>query len=228
MAEKVTLAASPRTERGKGAARKARAQQQIPAVIYGRGREPQSLVLDAKALDLALQGIDPSSTLIDLTVDGKPVKTLIREIQRHPVRYEIMHVDFFEIHAGELIKLSVAVHLTGIPDGVRNGGGVLDQVTREVELEVTPDAIPDRIELDVTDLAMAQSLHVSDLDIPNAKLLTDPGNTLCTVVPPRVEEVETPVAEEEAAEAEEPELIRKPKPEEGEEGETEGDDEAKS
>ena len=156
MAEKVTLAASPRTERGKGAARKARAQQQIPAVIYGRGREPQSLVLDAKALDLALQGIDPSSTLIDLTVDGKPVKTLIREIQRHPVRYEIMHVDFFEIHAGELIKLSVAVHLTGIPDGVRNGGGVLDQVTREAREARTPCASPEETCPEQPDLRFAR------------------------------------------------------------------------
>ena len=221
--DQVTLEARPRTALG----RKNRALRRAgftPIHVYGHGEGPLALQSVAHDLAVTLAHVGHTAPLTVRVEGGDEHFVMVREIQRHPVRYEIMHVDFFEIHAGELIKLSVAVHLTGIPDGVRNGGGVLDQVTREVELEVTPDAIPDRIELDVTDLAMAQSLHVGDLDIPNAKLLTDPGNTLCTVVPPRVEEVEAPVAEEEAAEAEEPELIRKPKPEDGEEGETEAGD----
>ena len=145
MAQMVSLTATPRTAAGKGAARQARFRQQVPAVIYGHGRDTQSLSLEAKALEKALTGIEPESTVIQLTVDGKTVKTLIREIQRHPIRPDIIHVDFYEIHADEKVTLKVPVHLVGTPDGVRNAGGVLDQVTREVEIEVLPENIPDRV-----------------------------------------------------------------------------------
>src|SRR6266704_1515566 len=135
MAQIVSLAASPRTTTGKGAARQARFQGKVPAVIYGHGREAQPLEVEAKALEKALTGVEPASTIIELAVDGKKTKTLIREIQRHPIRPDIIHVDFYEIHAEEKVKLKVPVHLVGNPDGVRNAGGVLDQVTREVEEE---------------------------------------------------------------------------------------------
>src|SRR3989442_1668749 len=139
MAQIVSLTASARQSTGKGAARQARFRGQIPAVIYGRGRDTQSLAVEAKALEKALTGVEPASTIIELAVDGKTVRTLIREIQRHPVRPDIIHVDFYEIHAAEKVKLKVPVHLVGAPDGVRNAGGVLDQVTREVEIEVLPE-----------------------------------------------------------------------------------------
>jgi len=219
MAATVSLSAAPRTGKGKGPARQARAAHQVPAVIYGRGREPQPLLLDAAALEKALKGIDPESTVFDLVVDGATVKTLIREIQRHPVAQRITHLDFYEIHAGERIRLDIQVHLIGVPDGVRNGGGVLDQVLREVEIEVLASDIPDRVELDVSLLAVGKSLHVGDLVIPKARIVSDPEVTICTVVPPRTEEA--PVVVEEVVSTE-PELIRKPKPEE-EEGE--GDEE---
>ena len=221
MAATVSLSAAPRTGRGKGPARRARAAHQVPAVIYGRGREPQPLLLDAVALEKALKGIDPESTVFDLAVDGSTFKTLIREIQRHPVAQRIMHLDFYEIHAGERITLDIQVHLVGVPDGVRNGGGVLDQVLREVEIEVLVSDIPDRVELDVTALAVGKSLHVGDLTIPKARIVTDEDLTICTVVPPRTEE--EPVVVEEVPSTE-PELIRKPKPEEGE-GEVESTEE---
>src|SRR6267142_2487939 len=136
MAQTVSLSASPRQATGKGAARQARFRGKVPAVIYGHGRDTQPLELEAKELEKALQGVEPASTIIELAVDGKTVKTLIREIQRHPIRPDIIHVDFYEIHATEKVKLKVPVHLVGNPDGVRNAGGVLDQVTREVEIEV--------------------------------------------------------------------------------------------
>src|SRR5881397_187789 len=146
MAQTVSLSASPRQATGKGAARQARFRGRVPAVIYGHGRDTQPLELEAKALEKALQGVEPASTIIDLAVDGKTVKTLIREIQRHPIRPDIIHValireiqrhpirpdiihvDFYEIHATEKVKLKVPVHLVGNPDGMRNAGGVLDQV----------------------------------------------------------------------------------------------------
>lgn len=221
MAHTVTLTATPRAATGKGAARRARAARTVPGVIYGRGREPQPLVVDAMALAEALKGVDPESTVIDLTIDKAQVKTLIREIQRHPIRLDITHVDFYEIHADERITLSVPVHLVGSAEGVRNGGGVLDQVTREVEIEVLPADIPERVELDVTSLAIGHSLHVRDLVIPNAEILDDSEQTICTVVPPRTEEA-AEVVEAVAEEMAEPELIRKEREEE--EAEAEGEE----
>src|SRR5213080_1481309 len=192
MAQTISLAASPRQATGKGGARQARFRGKVPAVIYGHGRDTQSLELEAK--------------------------TLIREIQRHPIRPDIIHVDFYEIHAAEKVKLKVPVHLAGNPDGVRNAGGVLDQVTREVEIEVLPENIPDRVELDVNALKIGDSLHVRDLSIPNAKILTDAELTIATVVPPRAEEVAAP-SPEATTEVAEPELIRKVREGEEEEGE---------
>src|SRR6059036_3154218 len=219
MAQIVSLAASPRQATGKGGARQARFRGRVPAVIYGHGRDTQSLEVEAKALEKALQGVEPESTIIELAVEGKTVKTLIREIQRHPLRPDIIHVDFYEIHAAEKVTLKIPVHLVGNPDGVRNAGGVLDQVTREVEIEVLPENIPDRVELDVSALKIGDSLHTRDLSIPNAVILTGADLTITTVVPPRAEEVAAPAAET-ATEVAEPELIRKVREgEEGEEGE---------
>src|SRR6266571_5157332 len=118
MAQTISLAASPRQATGKGGARQARFRGKVPAVIYGHGRDTQSLELEAKALEKALTGIEPASTIIELAVEGKAaVKTLIREIQRHPIRPDIIHVVFYEIHATEKVKLKVPVDDVG-PDGV--------------------------------------------------------------------------------------------------------------
>src|SRR6266550_3939723 len=197
MAQTVTLTATTREKTGKGAARQARFQKQVPAVIYGHGRATQSLIVDALALEKALTGIEPESTLIELTVDGKKARTLIREIQRHPLRPDIIHVDFYEIQAHEKITLKVPVHLVGTPDGVRNAGGVLD----------------------LSALKIGDSLHTRDLAIANAVILTGADLTIATVVPPRAEEVAAPTPEA-ATEVAEPELIRKVREdEEGAEGE---------
>src|SRR5215472_5464947 len=221
MAQLISITAAPRTAAGKGAARQARLNKKVPAVVYGHGRPSQSLELDAQTLEQVLTGIEPSSTVIELTVEGKKARALIREIQRHAVRPDIIHIDFYEIHADEKVKLRVPVHLAGTPEGVRNAGGVLDQVTRDVEIAVLPEHIPDRVELDVTALTIGHSVHVRDLVIPNATILTHADLTIATVVPPRAEEVAAPTAEP-GAEVAEPELIRKVREgEEGEEGEAE-------
>src|SRR3989449_7670646 len=226
MAQIVSLAATPRSATGKGAARQARFRGRVPAVIYGHGRDSQPLEVEAKALEKALTGVEPASTIIELSVDGKTTKTLIREIQRHPVRPDIIHVDFYEIHAQEKVTLKVPVHLVGNPDGVRNAGGVLDQVTREVEIEVLPENIPDRVELDVTALQIGDSLHVRDLQIANATILTQRDLTIATVVPPRAEEVAAP-SPEAVTEVAEPELIRKVREGEEEAAAAEGEADAK-
>ena len=222
MAQVKSLVAEPRSATGKGAARQARFRHKVPAVVYGHGLPSQSLTVDAQALEQALTGIDPESTLFELTIEGQKRSALIREIQRHPLRPDIIHVDFYEIRGEEKITLRVPVHLVGVPDGVRNGGGVLDQVTRDVEIEVLPRQIPERVELDVTALMIGNSLHVRDLKITDAKILDDGDITICTVVPPRAEEVAAPTPEA-VTEVAEPELIRKPREdEEGEAAEGEG------
>jgi large subunit ribosomal protein L25 len=194
MAQTVQLSAERRTVRGKGASKELRRGGKVPAVIYGRGRQPADLLVDGVALGRLLEKIVPESTIVELTVDGKPVKTLIREVQRHPVRPGIVHVDFYEIRAGQKIRVAVPIHCTGIPEGVRNQGGTLDQVIRNVEIEVLPDDIPEHVELDVTALTIGKSLHISDLTVPKAQILMDGALTVATVVAPRIEEVAAPAA----------------------------------
>src|SRR3954464_15543914 len=213
MAQQANLQAASRTDTGKGAARSLRRAGKVPGVIYGHNRQAEALAIDSGALNKMLIGISAGTTVFDVVVDGRPaVKALIREIQRDSVRpSEILHLDLYEVRADEKVTLAVPIHLVGIPDGVRNFGGVLDHVLRELEIEVLPADIPEHVELDVTALTIGHSLFVRDLRIEKAELLNDPDTRVCTVVAPRTEEAPAPV--EEAVAPTEPELIRKPKPE---------------
>src|SRR5688572_14482510 len=154
----VSLSANSRDVTGKGAARTLRSQGQIPAVIYGHGRDPQPLALNARDLDKMLSHIQAESTVIEVTVGGHTAKTLIREIQRHPIKRQILHVDFQALVAGEKVTVNIPIVLMGIPEGVRLGGGVLDQTLRELEIKVDPADIPNHIEVDVTNLIIGDSL----------------------------------------------------------------------
>jgi large subunit ribosomal protein L25 len=219
MAQTVQLSATARTPGRKKGAKALRNAGQVPAVIYGHGREPQPLQVPGLDLGKLLEKIDAASTIVEVSIGGTKTKTLIREIQRHPIRQGILHVDFLEIHAGEKLRLEIPVHLVGTADGVRNGGGVLDQVLRTVEIEVLPEHIPEHVELDVSALIIGGSLHVSDLKIPNVEILTDGAVTIATVSAPRAEEAATPVAAAEGAEGAalaEPEVIKKGKTDEEE------------
>ncbi|MDH3456144.1 MAG: 50S ribosomal protein L25/general stress protein Ctc [Gemmatimonadota bacterium] len=218
----LNLSAEKREATGKGAARKIRQGGRIPAIIYGHGREPLALTISSTELEKVLSQTHGGSVLVQLTINGSTVRTLMREIQRHPTRRTPIHIDFLEVHAGERLRVDVPLVLHGSPDGVRNAGGVLEQFLRELEIEVLPRDIPERIEIDVTNMKVGNSLHVEDVTVENAKILTDRDVTICSVVPPRVEEEPEPEEVEEGAE--EPELIRKPKAE-GEEPEGESTEE---
>ena len=220
MAQSVSLAASARTTAGKGSARTLRRQGQVPAVIYGHSRTPEALTVESAALAKTLTQAG-HTTIIDLTIDSRaPVKALIREVQRDSLRpVNVLHVDFHEIRADEKIRVKVPVHLTGIPDGVRNSGGVLDHSLRELEIEVLPGDIPASVDLDVTPLAIGHSLFVRDVTPGSFRILNDPAVPVCSVVAPRAEEVVAPVATEEVALPAEPELIRKVRAEDEEETE---------
>lgn len=223
----VSFNATVREAAGKGAARTLRSKGQVPAVIYGHGREPQALALNARDFDKMLGHIQAESTVIEVSVGGATAKTLIREIQRHPIKRQILHVDFQALVAGEKVTVNIPIMLTGIPEGVRLGGGVLDQTLREVEIEVDPANIPDHIEFDVTNLVIGDSVHVSDLKVPSGvEVLDDPETSVAVLAAPRAVIEETAAAEpaEGAAAVGEPEVIGKG-PADEEEGE--GGDEPK-
>jgi large subunit ribosomal protein L25 len=215
MAQQANLTVSSRTTSGKGAARTLRREGKVPAIIYGHGREAESVSVETAALKKMLVGISAATTIVDVTVDNRaPVKALIREIQRDSLRpAEIIHLDLYEVRSDEEITLQVPVRLIGIPDGVRNFGGVLDHVLRELEIEVLPADIPEHVDLDVTALTIGHSLFVRDLQVPKAKVLNDPDTPICTVVAPRAEEAPAAAAATEEPTVAEPELIRKPKAE---------------
>jgi large subunit ribosomal protein L25 len=223
----VSFSATSRNSKGKGAARTLRRDGQVPAVIYGHGREPLSLSLNARDLDKLLSHIQAESTVIEVSVGGSTAKTLIREIQRHPIKRQILHVDFQALVAGEKVTVSIPIVLNGIPEGVRLEGGVLDQTLREIEIEVDPSEIPDHVELDVTNMVIGDSLHVSDIKVPSGvKVLDDPETSVAVLAAPRAVIEETPVAEAvEGAEGAvaEPEIIGKGP---GDEEEGEGGEES--
>ncbi len=205
------LAATTRSTTGKGAARKLRTAGSVPAVIYGHGRDPQPLTVNAHELTLLLEKVPYTSTVIELDIKGgKMARTLIREIQRHPFKKQYVHVDFQELVAGEKVTVKVPIHYTGVAEGVRLGGGVLDQIMHELEISVDPSNIPSRIDVDVTALTIGHSIHAGDVKLPEGvELLSDAGATVCVCAAPKVEAETT--AEPAAAE---PELIRKAKAEE--------------
>ena len=199
-----TLRASRRDTGGKGAARKLRGTGQVPAVLYGHGDRTESLAVNAHDLELQLHHVNPENTLIGLDIDGAKSDVLIREIQRHPWRMEVLHVDFLLVHGDEALKLDVPVRLTGTPVGVLDEGGVLDQVIYELHVECLPRHIPEAAEVDISGLHVGESVRVADISIPNVTILMDGELPVASVMHPRVEE-EAPAADEAAPE---PEVLR--------------------
>jgi large subunit ribosomal protein L25 len=209
-----SLSAETRTETGKGVARKLRAAGRVPGVIYGHSREPQSLSINARDLDKLLSTIAAGSTVVELSLGNATTNTLIREVQRHPFKKQILHVDFMELVAGEKVIVDVPLVFVGIPEGVRTGGGLLEQMLHSIEVNVDPSSIPNHIDVDVSQLVMGHSLHIRDLNLPGGvEVLSDEDATVCAVIAPRAVVEETAAVEAEAAPAE-PELIRKAKEDE--------------
>ena len=215
------LNASVRGDRGTGVARKLRQSGQVPAIIYGHSRQPQSLAIDTRELEKLLERVSAASTVIELSIDGRSARTLIREIQRHPVKRSILHVDFQELVAGEKVTVSIPLVFIGSSEGVREGG-ILDQVMHELRIRVDPSNIPNHVDVDVTPLVIGHSIHVRELNIPTGvEVLDDEDATVCTVSAPRASETPAAGVAVVPEAAPEPELIRKPK-----EGEEEGGEES--
>ena len=216
MATNATISATPRADTGKGVARKLRAAGEVPAVIYGHNRAAQSLTVNARELDRLLSRISAANTVVELGLEGATTRILIREIQRHPVRRHVLHVDFQELVAGEQVTVKVPLILVGTADGVRNGGGVLDQVLYSLEIQCDPSSMPNHIDVDVSNVGVGESLHVRELTIPaGVTVLDDPDAGVLTVQLNRAaieQERADDVAATAAADAvAEPEVIRSKK-----------------
>ncbi len=195
--ERVALKAQVRDGVGKGVAHSLRRQGLIPAVVYGRGRVPKPIAVEARALSDALRTHAGMNVLIDLEVPGDggdAAVVIIKETQRGIFRKDLIHVDFHAISLTETLEMNVPVALKGIPKGVAEGG-VVEQHLRLVLVECLPTQIPEQFELDVTELLVGRSLHASDLVIPEGvKLVTPPDEVVVTVVEPRVHEEAAPAA----------------------------------
>ena len=207
MSTKATLKAQKRDDLGKGASRSLRRSGRVPAVLYGRDRDSIHLSVDAHEAEHLFHSISVDNTIVEIAVDGEraPYPTLVREIQTHPWKASLVHIDFLQIQEGVEVDLEIPVELVGVPVGVRLGGGVLEQIVHELEVRCIPSMIPESFTLDVTGLEINDSLHVSDIPLTEGvEILMSPEQTICAVAIPRVvEEAELgePVV---AAEGEEP------------------------
>lgn len=227
MADNAVLPAEPRVDIGKQAAKRLRKVGSLPAVVYGDKGLAMPCSVNLKALETLLHSFGRNAIVSLEFENGGSVNdtTIIKEVQYHPVWGEILHVDFHRISLTEKIVVEVAVEAIGIPDGVRNDGGILEHMLHSVEVECLPAEIPDHFEVDVTALKIGDSVHVREITSEGgARITTDGDRSVFVVVPPSVkqddqeEEMEDAMGIEEG-EMQEPELIERGKREEEEEGE---------
>ena len=225
MQKDIVVEAEDRTDKGKNASRRLRYAGKVPAVLYGGDGEAQPLTVDPKIITAILHSESGENTHFSLKIGSKgalPGRVIIKEHQVDPITDVLTHADFMRIAMDKVIRVQVMVHTVGTSRGVKLQGGILDHPLREVMVECLPGNIPERIDVDITELDMGKSFRVSDLVPPDGvRILTDPHMPVVAVVAPTIEKVAVPGAEGAvAAEAPaEPEVIKKGKTETAEEGE---------
>ncbi len=221
----VELIANKRETSGKGAARKLRMQGRIPAIYYGSSEDNISLDFDAKSFEQAISKIQSTNVIVSLDIGGDKKTALLKFLQRDPIDNSVLHADFYGVSPEQRITLRIPVRYVGSSIGVKDGG-VLQTIIRELEVSCKVSAIPEFVEVDVTDMQVGDSIHVEELELENVEILIDPDRTMVTVVPPTIaktalpeeEEAEAELAEEEEGEEPtEPEVITEKKKEEDEE-----------
>ena len=209
------LTVSQRDGKGKQAAKRLRREGRVPAILYG-GTAPQSISVDPKTVLRMLVGHEGSTQLLSLKFDGDggTRMAIIRDMQFDPVSEDLIHVDLQEVSADRAITVNVAVHAVGEAIGVKDTKGILNLVLHELHISCLPTQIPDRIDADVTRLAIGDVLTVRDLTPPEGvRILNDPGQAIAIVAPPMAEEVAAPVAAA-ATTTTEPEVLTERKPKE--------------
>ena len=203
MATNATLSAQKREGTGKGVARKLRQAGRVPAVLYGRDLESVHLSVDAREADRLFYSISVDNTIVDLRVEGEKggVQTLVREIQIHPWKTTLLHIDFLRIQKGVAVDVDVPVRLMGVPEGVKMEGGILEQIIHDLPVRCIPSKIAASIEIDVSALGVNEAMHVFDIQLDEGiEVRVPPERTICSVAIPKVEE--EPEVEEELVEGE--------------------------
>src|SRR5260221_6400346 len=181
----VPLVGQVRPGTGKGPARQARFAGLIPGVLYGKGETPTAVNIPKREFELALKQHSGGIVIVALSMDGAVGQNaIIREVQRDPISHDILHLDFHHISLTEMVTVDVNVHLVGVPDGVKNGGGILEHITRTVQIASLPKQIPSNLAADVSGLGIGDSVHVRELTIENAKGLSGDDVSHAPVVPP--------------------------------------------
>ncbi len=199
-----SLQARRREETGKGVARRLRRAGRIPAVVYGKDMEPIPLSLDEQEAVLLFESIPVANTVLQLDIGGgETLRTLVREIQTHPFRPDVIHVDFMHLRRGIAVELNVPISLSGTPAGTRSGGR-LDIAVHEAHVRCTPARIPESIHADISELEIGESLRLGDLALPeDVELLSGPDTLVCHIAtswePEDDEEEELEVGEVEEA-----------------------------
>jgi large subunit ribosomal protein L25 len=213
MAKQVKLSARPRKESGRNAVRTVRARGAVPAVIYGGKEAPANLEISRRDIEVLLSRAVGENILVELEInDGSKTTnrlSLIQEVQHHPVRGEVLHVDFHAVSMTEEIDAEVVLEPIGEPIGVKTFGGLLQQTMRALQIQCLPQNLPEIITVDVSALNIGEAIHVKDVVLPSGVTATaDPDLTVFSVAEPTVAEEPAPV---EAAAA--PEVIKEKKPE---------------
>src|SRR6478672_2937694 len=213
--------AKPREARTKNAARRVRAAGAVPAVVYGAGKDAVSISLDPKQISRILNSETGHNTIFDLTMDGEKTKAMIVDWQYEPIKGKLLHIDLKRIALDKVLTVSVPIFLVGEAAGVKQEGGILEQMLREVEVECLPEDIPSHIDADVSHLTFGKVLRVQDLPhSEKLRFITDENQPVAHVSSVKEEVVAAPEAvAAEAAAPTEPEVIKKGKQETDEEGE---------
>jgi large subunit ribosomal protein L25 len=198
------IEASVRQEIGKGASRRLRHQEKVPGVVYGGGQDSRSLTLEHKAIIKALKNEAFYSHILTLAIDGQIERVILKDLQRHPYKPRILHIDFQRIKADEKLNMHIPLHFIGGEDapGIKEGG-IISHIISDVEVSCLPDNLPEYLEIDVSQMALNQILHLSDIKLPKGveipALTHDDNKSVVSLHLPRIQAEEEP----EAAESEE-------------------------
>ncbi|MFZ0595144.1 MAG: 50S ribosomal protein L25 [Bryobacteraceae bacterium] len=215
MRKDITIAAEPRDSRGKNAARRLRATGVVPAVLYGGQGQPEPVAVSPKELTRILHSTTGHNTIFNLDVAAKETSpVMIIDWQYDPVKDTLLHVDLKRIDLTKRLHVKVPVVTHGDPRGVKQQGGLLEVVTREIEIECLPDDIPEQFNIDVSELLIGQNVRASEVPLAGSMKLLSPGDAVIAhVVSLKAEAVEAAPAEPVAAAPAEPEVIKKGKKE---------------
>ena len=183
MSNTATLSAEAGRVTGSPASRRLRAADRIPGILYGHGMTPVILSVARRDLRVALSGPAGQNTILTLSVDGSSYNAVVKEMQRHPVRRNVSHIDFVQINLTEEIVMSVPVHLTGVAKQVVAAGGLVDAAVDSIEVRTTPANVPNEIVIDITDLTPESVIHLADLKLPAGVVAVgDPDMLIATVL----------------------------------------------